>query len=584
MITEKSLRKLFCKRLFMCVFSMAVVALLLGGRAVQLNVLNKDFLQSQGNARYLRVVNVPAHRGMILDRNGEPLAISTPVKSVWADPQQLVSAQSQLPKLAAMLNMGYPALVKTLNEKRDKEFVYLRRHIPPVLEQQIRALKLPGIGFQREYRRYYPSREVTAQYLGLTDVDDNGQEGIELAFNDVLQGVSGSKRVIKDRMGQIVEDLESVKEPEPGKDVVLAMDRRVQYLAYREIKNAVIENQAESGSVVVLDVRTGELLAMTNYPSFNPNNRASIDSRYLRNRALTDAFEPGSTMKPFAVLAGLSAGVVNQDTLIDTTPGSFRLGSKRIRDHGNLGVINLRTLLQKSSNVGATKIALQTPPEKVWQTLHALGFGQAAIGSFPGEASGSLSDYSKWRDMDRAAHAYGYGMSASALQLARAYSVFGNAATIKPIALTKKSYLDPYEGSDPGIDKRYIEDVRDMLESVVEQGGTGTHARVKSYRVAGKTGTAEILSDQGEYRKDAHRALFSGVAPASDPRLAIVVMVDDPKGKSYFGGQVAAPAFAKIMEGALRMYNIAPDDLPLDSGERVAMLQAKQELQQTVQQ
>ena len=573
MITEKSLRKLFCKRLFMCVFSMALVALFLSARALQLNVLNKDFLQSQGNARYLRVVNVPAHRGMILDRNGEPLAISTPVKSVWADPQQLLGARAQLPKLAAMLNVGYPELLKTLKSKGDKEFVYLKRHITPVLEQQISALNLPGIGFQREYRRYYPSREVTAQYLGLTDVDDNGQEGIELAFDDELKGVSGSKRVIKDRMGHIVEDLESVNEPIPGKDVVLALDRRLQYLAYREIKNAVIEHQAESGSVVVLDVRTGELLAMTNYPSFNPNNRASMDSRYLRNRALTDAFEPGSTMKPFAILAGLASDTVNEDSIIDTSPGSYRLGRSRIHDHSNLGPVSLRTILQKSSNVGASKIALQTPPQSTWQLLHALGFGQAAIGSFPGEASGSLTDYKNWRDIDRATLAYGYGISTSVLQLARAYSVFGNAATVKSIALTKKSYLDPYEGSDPGVAKTTVTDVRSMLEAVVEKGGTGPRAAVKGYRIAGKTGTAEILSDQGEYRSDAHRSLFSGVAPASDPRLAIVVMVDDPKGKEYYGGVVAAPVFAKIMKGALRMYNIAPDDLPLDGGEHVAMLQ-----------
>jgi len=573
MITEKSLRKLFCKRLFMCVFSMALVAVFLGGRALQLNILNKDFLQSQGNARYLRIVNVPAHRGMILDRNGEPLAISTPVKSVWADPQQLLLSRSQLPKLAAMLNVGYPELLNMLKSKHDKEFVYLKRHIPPVLEQQISSLNLPGVGFQREYRRYYPSREVTAQYLGLTDVDDNGQEGIELAFDNELKGISGSKRVIKDRMGQIVEDLESVSEPVPGKDVVLSLDRRLQYLAYREIKNAVIEHEAESGSVVIMDVRTGELLAITNYPSFNPNNRASIDSRYLRNRAITDAFEPGSTMKPFAVMAGLATGSIDVNTQIDTSPGVFKLGSKRIHDHGNLGVASITTILQKSSNVGASKIALQTPAQSNWQLLHELGFGQSAIGSFPGESAGSLTEHQHWRDIDRATLAYGYGISASVLQLARAYTVFGNAATVKPIALTKKSYLDPYEGSNPGVATDVVKQVRTMLESVVDSNGTGALAAIKGYRVAGKTGTAEILSAQGEYRDDAHRSLFSGVAPASAPRLAIVVMVDDPKGKVYFGGKVAAPVFAKIMKGALRMYNIAPDDLSFDNAEHVALLQ-----------
>lgn len=573
MITEKSLRKLFCRRLFFSVLIMGVIAVLLGSRALQLNVLNKDFLQSQGNARFLRVVKVPAHRGMILDRNGEPLAISTPVKSVWADPKQLLKAQRQLHKLAAMLNIGYPSLLKTLKSKQDKEFVYLKRHITPVLEQQISALNLPGLGFQREYRRYYPSREVTAHYLGLTDVDDNGQEGIELAFDAELRGVSGSKRVIKDRLGHIVEDLESVTEPVPGQDVILALDRRVQYLAYREIKNAVKENNAESGSVVVLDVRTGELLAMTNYPSFNPNNRRSIDSRFIRNRAVTDAFEPGSTLKPFAVIAGLASGVVDMDSMIDTTPGRFRLGSKTIHDHGDLGVISLKTLLQKSSNVGVSKVALQTPPQDMWNLLHSVGFGQAAIGAFPGESNGSLSDYNGWRDIDRAAMAYGYGVSVSAIQLARAYTIFGDASTIKNIALTKKTYLDPYEGADPGVQTGAIKNVRKMLESVVQPGGTAIRAAVKGYRVAGKTGTVEKLDAQGNYQENAHRALFAGVAPATNPRLAIVVMVDDPKQKAYFGGKVAAPVFANVMKGALRMYNIAPDDVPVTSTEHLALLQ-----------
>jgi cell division protein FtsI (penicillin-binding protein 3) len=324
---------------------------------------------------------------------------------------------------------------------------------------------------------------------------------------------------------------------------------------------------------VVLDVRTGELLAMTNYPSFNPNNRRSIDSRFIRNRAVTDAFEPGSTLKPFAVIAGLASGAVDMGSMIDTTPGRFRLGSKTIHDHKNFGVISLETLLQKSSNVGVSKVALKTPPQAMWNLLHRVGFGQAAIGAFPGESNGSLSDYTGWRDIDRAAMAYGYGVSVSALQLARAYTIFGDASIIKDISLTKKSYLDSYEGQDPEIQSGTIKQVRTMLESVVKAGGTATHAAVKGYRVAGKTGTVEKLDDNGNYQKGVHRALFAGVAPATNPRLAIVVMVDDPKKKAYFGGAVAAPVFATVMKGALRMYNIAPDDVPVTSTEHLALLQ-----------
>lgn len=553
--------------LMLCAF------IFLAGRAVHLNVLNKDFLQRQGDARSLRVITEPAHRGMILDRNGEPLAISTPVKSVWAEPDELLGSGGEgVRRLAGVLSLDVNTLQQTLRSKKGKEFVYLKRQITPDLVARIDALHLPGIGFQREFRRYYPSREVSAHFLGLTNVDDLGQEGIELAFNSVLRGVSGSKRVIKDRLGRVVENVENVKTPVPGEDVVVSLDRRLQYLAYRELKAAVEQHKALSGSLVTLDVRTGEVLAMTNYPSFNPNNRDEIDSEYVRNRAVTDSFEPGSTVKPFTVLAGLESGKFTSDTVINTHPGILRVGRNRIHDHRDYGEIDLETILQKSSNVGATKIALGVEPERFWRIFSAMGFGSTSTSQFPGEVSGSLAHYSKWRSIERATLSYGYGLSTTALQLARAYTVFGNATRIKPISLEKKSYLDIYEGEDPGVRRENVFAVRRMLESVTHPGGTGSLAAINGYRVAGKTGTVEKLGPQG-YQNDKHVALFCGVAPASDPRLVVVVVIDDPQGKTHFGGSVAAPVFAKVMGGALRMLNVTPDaiDIP-DSDSRVALL------------
>ena len=569
---DRALKRQFNGRMLFSGILLLCGLLFLGGRAVQLNVLNKDFLQRQGDARSLRVIAEPAHRGMILDRNGEPLAISTPVKSVWADPRQLLSSGDGVRRLATVLSMEPHVLQQTLRSKQGREFAYLKRHITPDLVQQINELRLPGIGFQREYRRYYPSREVSAHFLGLTNVDDVGQEGVELAFNSVLRGISGSKRVIKDRLGRVVEDVENVKTPVAGEDVVVSLDRRLQYLAYRELKNAVVQHKALSGSLVVLDVRTGEVLAMTNYPAFNPNNRENIDSEYVRNRAVTDTFEPGSTVKPFTILAGLEAGKYTTESLIDTAPGLLRVGRSQIRDHHDLGEINLETVLQKSSNVGASKVALSIAPEWFWRVFSSIGFGFQSASHFPGEATGSLSHYSKWRKIERATLSYGYGLSVTALQLARAYTVFGNAARLKPIALEKKSYLDVYEGENPGFKRNNIMSVRRMLESVTRNGGTGSRASIPGYRVAGKTGTVEKLGTDG-YQRDKHLALFSGLAPASDPRLVVVVMIDDPKGKQYYGGSVAAPVFAKVMGGALRMLNVAPDgiDIP-DTKSRVALL------------
>lgn len=586
-------KRQFTGRLLFCGLLLCGGFLFLAGRAVQLNILNTEFLKGQGDARVLRVIAEPAHRGMILDRNGEPLAISTPVKSVWADPRQLLSSGEGVRHLAGVLGLDFNLLQQTLRTKQEREFVYLKRHITPDLEGQVNALHLPGVGFQREYRRYYPSREVSAHFLGLTNVDDVGQEGVELAFDSVLRGVSGSKRVIKDNLDRYVEDVENVKTPIAGADVVVSLDRRLQYLAYRELKNAVELHKANSGSLVALDARSGEVLAMTNYPAFNPNNREKIDSAHFRNRVLSDPFEPGSTVKPFTVLAGMETGKFNVNSTIDTRPGLLQLGRDQIKDHHDLGEISLETLLQKSSNVGAAKVALAIEPERLWQVFTALGFGQARVNRLSGESIGALRHYQGWRDIERATLSYGYGLSITALQLARAYTIFGNDGRLKTISFEKKALekkvfekkglekkiqekstgVDSNDGENPGFKLENIIAIRHMLESVTLQAGTGNHAAVPGYRVAGKTGTVEKLGESG-YQSDKHIALFSGLAPASDPRLVIVVVIDEPKGREYFGGGVAAPVFAKVMSGALRMLNVAPDAIEFsDSKARVALLE-----------
>jgi len=548
-----------------------IIVVLMMVRVVELNIVEKDFLQKQGNARHLRVVTEPAHRGMITDRNGEPLAISTPVDTVWANPSVVVKGGASLVSLAALLELDSKTLRQLLLSRQHKEFVYLKRHITPKLVGDISALGIEGIGFLREYRRYYPAGEVTAQVIGFTNIDDVGQEGIEFALNKKLSGQSGSKRVIKDRLGRIVENVERVRTPQAGEDIVLSLDRRIQYLAYKEIKSAVIKHQAASGSVVLLDATTGEILAMTNYPSFNPNNRDKLDRSHLRNRAITDLFEPGSTVKPFTVLAGLQSGKYAVDTLVDTNPGRISVSGKFIRDHENYGEISLQKLLQKSSNVGASKIALNIEPQWMWDTLNAVGFGSLSGSQFPGEAIGNLSNYSTWNKIERTSLSYGYGVSISALQLARAYTVFGKGTTLKTVTLIRKNYV-PETRSHNGLKQHYLVQVRRMMESVVSPEGTAKRAAIKGYRVAGKTGTIKKIGSNGKYLDNSYVTLFAGLAPASDPRLVMVVVVDDPKGKNLYGGTVAAPVFSKVMGGALRLMDIQPDALYNQQSEKLAML------------
>ena len=529
----------------------------LAGRSAQLQLLDGDFLQGQADARHLRVVQVPAHRGMITDRNGEPLAISTPVESVWANPRELVASSGDLARVAALLDINTEQLQRLLGQRKDREFVYLRRHMAPDKAQRVTDLEVPGIYLQQEYRRYYPTGEVAAHLIGFTDVDDRGQEGLELAYDKWLSGEPGAKRVVKDGRRHIVENLENISSARPGKNLALSIDRRIQYLAYRELKAAVQQHHARSGSVVVLDTRSGEVLALANQPSYNPNNRKRLSPASLRNRAITDVFEPGSTMKPFVIAAALQSGRYVPGTLIDTSPGLLQVGTYTIHDMHDYGVLDLTGVIRKSSNVAASKIALSLDPEIIWRGYSEVGFGAGTGSGFPGEADGYLADWHRWRDVERATLAYGYGLSVTCMQLAQAYSVLANDGYRVPVTLLRRKSGAVVE-KHPVFSRSAVRAVRSMMEEVVKPGGTAPLAAVSGYRVAGKTGTVH-KSEAGGYAKDRYLALFAGLAPASNPRLVVVVVINEPSRDEHFGGQVAGPVFSRVMAGALRLLNIAPD-------------------------
>ncbi len=532
---------------------LVAAALVLVGRALDVQVLGSDFLQDQGEARYLRTVTLPAHRGMITDRHGEPLAISAPVESVWANPMEAQLDEGQRQALARVLGISSVRLAQRLDAP-GREFVWLRRHVSPEVAERVRALGLEGIGLRREFRRFYPAGEVTAQVVGITDVDDRGQEGLELAYDAHLRGVPGLQRVIKDRRGKVVAQVALVRPARPGADLVTSIDRRIQYLAYRELKAAVRRHRAKSGSLVVLDVRTGEVLAMVNQPSVNPNDRHELRSGALRNRAVTDPFEPGSTIKPFVVAAALASGEFTPDTPVDTRGGTLRVGRKLVRDVRDYGLIDVATVLQKSSNVGIAKIALQLPRELVWETYNAVGLGLPTDSGFPGEAEGRLPFFSEWTPLSQATLAFGYGLSVTPLQLAQAYAVLAADGVLRHPTFLRQ------EAPPPGrevLDAAVARQVRAMLEGVVSPEGTAQRAAIPAYRVAGKTGTVR-KSGVGGYRDDAYVAWFAGMAPASAPRLVAVVLIDEPQG-DYYGGQVAAPVFARVVSGALRLLDVPPD-------------------------
>ncbi|MGX2039134.1 peptidoglycan D,D-transpeptidase FtsI family protein [Methylocaldum sp. MU1018] len=534
------------------------------GRAVYLQVLDTQFLKRQGDLRHVGILPVPAHRGRIFDRNGELLAISTPVKSIWVNPKEFREAQvpaDRLKALADLLGLSSKDLEKHIGSGENRSFVYLKRRINPELADQVTALGIAGVYSEREYRRYYPTGEVAAHLVGFTNIDDKGQEAMELAYDDWLKGVEGAKRIIRDGKRRVIEDLEDVRPPVPGKDLVLSIDQRLQYLAYRELKKAVLRHQARSGSLALLDTQTGEVLAIVNQPSYNPNSRIRMKSSASRNRAITDVYEPGSTMKPFAVALGLELGLYRPDTVIDTAPGTMRVGHNIVKDIHNYGILDVAHVLQKSSNVGVTKIALNLPSKKFWAFYNNLGFGQPLETGFPGEANGHLSHYQRWNPFEQATLSFGYGVSTSTLQLARAYLSLGNDGIMPMVSLIKR---DKAPESHRIMSARTAVSVRTMLEDVVTREGTALKAAIPGFRVAGKTGTVK-KSGVGGYSSSLHMSVFAGMAPASKPRLVMVVMIDEPSAGEYYGGAVAAPVFSSVMEGALRLLNIAPDqeNMPL---------------------
>lgn len=540
------------------VFLLAGLAGLLG-RGVYLQGIHNDFLQEKGNARYSRVIEVSAHRGMITDRNGEPLAVSTPVQSVWASPQSVEASNQQIKQLAEILGMGVEDLKNRLFDT-SRDFVYLKRQLPPDQAGKVMSMNLSGVSLQREYRRYYPAGEEIAQTLGFTGQDDNGQEGLELSLQSRLGGKHGSQRVIKDRRGHFVEDAGSLQPPKPGSNVALSIDSKLQYLAYRELKNTVEMHRAKAGAVVILDARSGEVLALANYPGYNPNNRGKTSSQAMRNRAIADLFEPGSTIKPFTVAAAMELGKVRSDTTVDTENGVLTISGRKIHDSRPHQQLSVSKIVQVSSNIGSAKLALLMEPEVFWKSLSDSGFGEQTGINFPGEATGKLRNPKTWRPIEQATISYGHGMSVNLLQLARAYTIFANDGELMPVTLLK---LEAPVAGQRIFSERTAHALRDMLElAVLPPDGTAPLAQVAGYRVAGKTGTAHKL-ENGRY-VNRYIASFVGFAPASNPKLVVAVMIDEPSGGKYYGGQVAAPVFSKVTAAALHALNV-PNDAPLNN-------------------
>ncbi|PPC74802.1 cell division protein [Pokkaliibacter plantistimulans] len=536
---------------------LGALALILVGQLINLQVVHQNFLNTQGDARALRKEVIPAHRGMIVDRNGEPLAISAPVETLWAEPQILSEYPDRWADLATALETPADVLAQRIKLNATKEFMYLRRQMTPNDAAKVVALGIPGVYSRKEYRRFYPAAEVTSHVVGFTDVDGKGQEGLELAYDSWLEGVPGLKDVLRDRLGRNIKDLKLVKQARPGKDLVLSIDLRLQYLAYQALKGVVAENGAKAGTMVVLDAKTGEVLAMVNQPAYNPNNRVDVSSSSLRNRAITDMYEPGSTMKALTVSSALMNHVITPDTKIDTTPGRLRITYKTISDHRNYGVLDITGIITKSSNVGASKISMMLPEGALWQTFHSFGLGQNPQTGFPGEQPGELPFYKPTQVLQLATMSYGYGLTVTPLQLARAYVPFANGGKLFPVSMVKRANpVEPTQVVTPEV----AHDVLKMLETVTESGGTATRAQVPGYHLAGKTGTVHKVGPNG-YEANNYFSVFTGIAPASDPRLVAAIIIDDPSSGEYFGGAVAAPVFGRFIAGAMRLLNIPPDDL-----------------------
>lgn len=533
------------------------VVVMLAGRALDMQVLHSAFFEQQGEARQLRHVVMPANRGDIVDRNGEPLAISTPVSSIWLNPQEFSATTEKLAQLSQLISIDISRLKKKINVYQNREFMYLKRHVSPELANKVLGLNIKGVSLQDEYHRYYPAGEVAAHVIGFVDIDDNGQEGVELAFDDWLKGVAGRKQVIRDRYGRAVDDVKRISPAEPGKPIQLSVDKRLQYLTYRTLKAAVLKHNAVAGSAVVLDVDTGEVLAIANQPSFNVNDRRQLRPGSTRNRAVIDVFEPGSTMKPLTVAAALESGRWRDYYKVETGPGYMQVMGNTIRDTHNYGDLDVAGVIMKSSNVGISKIALSLDPEQQWGMYQKLGFGTDTGSGFPGEASGRLSENALNNDFERATLAFGYGVSVTSLQLARAYAAIAADGNLKPVSFLHQQQA-PTGVRVMSADTAAV--VRKMMQQVISEKGTGKKAKVANYSVAGKTGTVHKFA-AGGYAEDRYLSIFSGMVPAQNPRLVMVVMIDEPRNGEHFGGAVAAPVFSKVMAGAMRLLDVPPDNV-----------------------
>lgn len=555
---------------------LALLALMVGAitwRIVDLQVIDREFLQDQGDARSVRHVPIPAHRGLITDRNGEPLAVSTPVITLWINPKELAAVQPRWAELAVAVGQNPAELTARLRENKDREFMYLVRGLIPEQGQQVLDLKIPGVYGIEEFRRFYPAGEVAAHVVGFTDVDDHGREGVELAFDQWLSGVPGKRQVLKDRRGRMIKDVQVTQNAKPGKALALSIDLRLQYLAHRELRNALLEFGAKAGSLVMVDVKTGEVLAMVNQPTYNPNNRRNLQPAAMRNRAMIDVFEPGSTVKPFTVAMGLHSGKYKPDTVMDTRPGYYQVGRKTVRDVHNYGVLDITGVIKKSSNVGVAKIALDVGGDQLYNTLQQVGLGQDTGLGFPGERAGNLPNFRVWKPIETAVMSYGYGLSVTAVQLAHAYTVLGNNGISVPLSMSR---VDQLPQGTQVLDGLVSKQVLQMMRTVVdEDGGTGSKARIPGYQVGGKTGTVHKTLPGGGYAEKQYRSVFAGLAPISNPRIACVVVIDEPRpvfGK-YYGGFVAAPVFGKVVASALRLMNVTPDNLPVLAAEDQAPVQ-----------
>ncbi|HCV75159.1 MAG TPA: cell division protein [Pseudomonas sp.] len=530
-------------------------------RIVDLHVIDRAFLKGQGDARSVRTIPIPAHRGLITDRNGEPLAVSTPVTTLWINPKELLGAEDRWATLADAVGQPRAELAKRIEQNASKEFLYLARGLTPeqgdAVMTQVKAHKIPGVYDIEEFRRFYPAGEVAAHVVGFTDIDDHGREGIELAFNEWLSGVPGRRQVVKDRRGRLIRDVQVAKNAKPGNTLALSIDLRLQFIAYRALQNAVEKFGAQSGSAVLVNPKTGQILAMTNFPSYNPNNRATLQIPNMRNRTLTDAFEPGSVIKPFSMSVALASGKFNENSTVDVAPGWMTIDGHTIHDVARRGVLTMTGVLLNSSNIGMSKVALQIGPLPIYEQLSRVGFGNPMALGFPGENAGYLPGHTKWSQIATASMSFGYSLAVNVAELAQAYSVIANDGLLTPLTLLKDQKQQSVQAMDPTIARR----LRAMLNHVVEDEGGVIRARVPGYHVAGKSGTAR-KAGSGSYTEHAYRSLFVGMAPAADPKLVLAVMLDTPTKEGYFGGLVSAPTFSEIMSGALRALAVPPDNLP----------------------